>query len=85
MKHCGCCASSALGLKACASKEGRAWAGVCRSSEVSSRNSSMADMELAAREDDYGDGIEQERGWEERLLTEGVLLELYEVVGDRRR
>ena len=31
----------------------------------------MADMELAAREDDYGDGIEQERGWEERLLTEG--------------
>ena len=45
----------------------------------------MADMELAAREDDYGDGIEQERGWEERLLTEGVLLELYEVVRDRRR
>ena len=45
----------------------------------------MADMELAAREDDYCDSIEQERGWEERLLTEGVLLELYEVVGDRRR
>ena len=45
----------------------------------------MADMELAAREDDYGDGVEQERGWEERLLTEGVMLELNTVAGDRRR
>ena len=42
----------------------------------------MADMELAAREDDYGDGVEHERGWEERLLTEGVLLKLYEVGGE---
>ena len=50
---------------------------MCRGSEVSSRNSAMADMELAAREDDYGDGLNK-REARERMLTEGRLLELYE-------
>ena len=51
---------------------------------MSSRNSAMADMELAARRR-LRQRIEQERGWEERMFTKGVLLKLYEVVGDRRR
>jgi len=34
-----------------------------------------------AREEDYGDGNDSEREWEERLLTEGLLLELHVVDG----
>ena len=34
-----------------------------------------------AREEDYGEGNDSEREWEERLLTEGLLLELHVVDG----
>ena len=51
---------------------------------MSSRNSAMPDMELAGQRR-LRRWIEQERGWGERMLTEGRLLELYEAVGDRRR
>ena len=33
----------------------------------------------------HTDKMAPERGWEERLLTEGVLLKLYEVGGERGR